>query len=142
MVKAQRGDTVKVHYTGRLPNETVFDSSRSREPLEFTIGAGEVIPGFELAVVGMQPGESKMTTITANEAYGSYDEDMILEVDRAQLPPDTSPEVGQQYQVSQQDGGFMVVTVTEVSDASVTLDANHPLAGQDLTFDIELMEIM
>jgi FKBP-type peptidyl-prolyl cis-trans isomerase 2 len=140
--QAQRGDTVKVHYTGKLPDATVFDSSRQGDPLEFTIGAGEVIPGFEQAVVGMQAGESRSTTIPSDMAYGDYDEDMILEVDRAQLPAEVAPAVGQQYQLVNPDGDAMIVTVTGISDGSVTLDANHPLAGQDLTFEIELVEIM
>jgi peptidylprolyl isomerase len=142
MAQAQRGDTVKVHYTGKLSDATVFDSSRGGEPLEFTIGAGEVIPGFEQAVVGMAPGETRTTTIPSDMAYGDYDEDMLLEVDRAQLPADVAPAVGQQYQIVNPEGEAMVVTVTDVSDQAVTLDANHPLAGQDLTFDIQLMEIM
>jgi peptidylprolyl isomerase len=142
MSQAKEGDTVKVHYTGKLADETVFDSSRDRDPLEFTIGAGQIIPGFEQAVVGMQPGEEKTAQIPANEAYGPYQDDMTLEVDRDQFPPDMSPEVGQQFQVSQPDGHAVMVTVTDVSGANVTLDANHPLAGQDLTFDIELVEIV
>jgi peptidylprolyl isomerase len=142
MVQAQRGDTVKVHYTGKLSDKSVFDSSSGGDPLEFTIGAGEVIPGFEQAVLGMQPGESRTTMIPSDQAYGDYDEEMILEVDRGQLPGDVAPEVGQQYQVVNPEGEAMIVTVAEVSDDAVTLDANHPLAGQDLTFDIQLVEII
>jgi peptidylprolyl isomerase len=140
--QAQSGDTVKVHYTGKLADNSVFDSSRGSEPLEFTIGASEVIPGFEQAVVGMQLGETRTTTIPSNMAYGDYDEEMLLEIERAQLPVDVAPTVGQQYQLVDPDGQAMVVTVTEVSGDTVTLDANHPLAGQDLTFDLELVEIL
>jgi FKBP-type peptidyl-prolyl cis-trans isomerase 2 len=125
-----------------LNDDTVFDSSRQGDPLEFTIGAGEVIPGFEQAVVGMQLGETRTTTIPSNLAYGDYDEDMILEVDRDQLPADAAPTVGQQYQIVNPEGDAMVVTVTEIASDTVTLDANHPLAGQDLTFDLELVEIL
>jgi peptidylprolyl isomerase len=141
MAQAQNGDTVKVHYTGKLSDDTVFDSSESRDPLEFTIGSGQIIPGFEQAVIGMQPGESKTATIPADQAYGPYQEDLLIEVERSQFPADVTPEVGQQFQIRQADGQATVVTVADVSGPQVTLDANHPLAGQDLTFDIELVEI-
>lgn len=139
--KAQLGDTVTVHYTGRRSDDTVFDSSRDREPLEFTIGAGQVIPGFEEAVVGMQPGEHKTATIPADQAYGAYQEDLVLEVDRGQFPPGADPQVGQQFQVGFPDGQSGIVTVREVSGDMITLDANHPLAGEDLHFDLDLIAI-
>ena len=139
--QAKDGDTVKVHYTGKLEDGTVFDTSIERDPLQFTIGEGQLIPGFEQAVVGMSPGESKTVEIPADEAYGPYREEMVLVVDRDQLPPDLQPEVGQQLQMRQEDGQIILVTVIDVSESSVTLDANHPLAGQDLTFDIQLVEI-
>jgi FKBP-type peptidyl-prolyl cis-trans isomerase 2 len=142
MATAQVGDTVKVHYTGTLADATVFDSSRGRAPLEFTIGAGQIIPGFEQAVVGMQPGQTITTTIPADQAYGPHDPDLVVAVDRAQFGPEFQPAVGQQYQIRQPNGQAAVVTVTDVSPTEVTLDANHPLAGQDLTFDIELIEIV
>ncbi len=142
MAEAKNGDKVRVHYTGRLSNGAVFDSSEDREPLEFTLGEGQVIPGFEKAVVGMQPGESKTAEIPASEAYGTRNDDMVIEVPREQFPPDVEPEVGQQLQVRQANGQSFVVNVTDVSDTVVTLDANHPLAGEDLTFDIELLEIV
>lgn len=142
MVQAQRGDTVQVHYTGKLEDGTVFDTSTNRDPLQFTIGEGQIIPGFEQAVVGMNPGESKTVTIPMDQAYGPHREEMVLEVDRKQFPEHLNPEVGQQLQVRQQNGQTMIVTVVEVSDTNVTLDANHPLAGENLTFDIHLVGIV
>jgi peptidylprolyl isomerase len=141
MVHAKPGDTVKIHYTGRLEDGTVFDSSANGEPLEFTLSGGEVIPGFDQAVVGMSPGESKTEKISMEQAYGPYREEMVIEVNRQQLPPDLQPEVGQQLQVQQENGQLIPVLVTEVTESQVTLDANHPLAGEDLTFDIQLVEI-
>lgn len=141
MVQAKSGDTVKIHYTGRLEDGTVFDSSANREPLEFTLNGGQVIPGFEQAVLGMSPGESKTEKIPMDQAYGPHRSEMVLEVNREQMPPELQPEVGQQLQVQQPDGQTIPVFVTEVTDSTVTLDANHPLAGEDLTFDIELVEI-
>lgn len=141
MLQAKPGDTVKIHYTGKLDDGTVFDSSDNREPLEFTINEGQVIPGFEQAVVGMTPGESKTEKIPMHQAYGPHREEMVLEVSREQIPPDLQPEVGQQLQIQQPNGQPVAVFVTDVTDAKVTLDANHPLAGEDLTFDIHLVEI-
>jgi peptidylprolyl isomerase len=141
MVHAKQGDTVKVHYTGKLEDGTVFDSSVSREPLEFSIGTGSLIPGFEQAVIGMTPGESKTERIEAEQAYGQHREDMVLVVDRQQMPEDMQVGVGQQLQIRQQTGQTIPVVVTDVSDSQITLDANHPLAGEDLTFDIQLLEI-
>ena len=142
MPEAKQGDTVKVHYTGKLGDGTVFDTSADREPLEFTVGAGAVIPGFELAVIGLQQGESRETTIDADNAYGPRNGDLVTEVKREQLPQDLEVSVGQQLQVGMANGQNAVVLVTDVSDASITIDANHPLAGQDLTFSIELVEIL
>jgi peptidylprolyl isomerase len=141
MVHAKQGDTVKVHYTGKLEDGTIFDSSVNREPLEFAIGTGSLIPGFEQAVVGMSPGESKTERIIAEQAYGQHREDMVLIVDRQQMPEDMQVGVGQQLQIRQQTGQTIPVIVTDISDSKVTLDANHPLAGEDLTFDIQLLEI-
>ncbi len=141
MSEAKQFDTVRVHYTGRLDDGSVFDSSRGREPIEFTIGGGQVIPGFEQAVVGMNPGEEKTVRIPSDEAYGPYRDEMVLTVQRDQFPPDIDPQVGQALQVQQSNGESLIVTVSEVSETAVKLDANHPLAGQDLTFDIELVEI-
>ncbi|HEC23760.1 MAG TPA: peptidylprolyl isomerase [Chloroflexi bacterium] len=142
MAQAKSGDTVRVHYTGKLVDGTVFDSSVDRDPLEFTIGAGQVIPGFEEAVVGMAPGDSKTATIPSAMAYGPHHAEMVLVVARTEFPEDLNPEIGQLLQIRQPDGQSFVVTVTEVSGTSVTLDANHPLAGKDLVFEIQLMEIL
>lgn len=142
MAEAKKGDTVKVHYTGKLEDGSVFDSSDGRDPLEFTLGEGQVIPGFEAAVVGMNASDSKTTTISSDDAYGPHRKEMVAAVDRDQFPPDITPEVGQQLQMQRPDGQKIVVAVTEVSESSVTLDANHPLAGKDLTFEIELVEIV
>jgi FKBP-type peptidyl-prolyl cis-trans isomerase 2 len=141
MVQAKPGDTVKIHYTGKLEDGTVFDSSVDREPLEFTVSGGQVIPGFDQAVVGMTPGESKTEKIPMDRAYGPHRPEMVLEVSRQQLPPDLQPEVGQQLQVQQENGQVIPVFVTEVTESNVTLDANHPLAGEDLTFEIQLVDI-
>jgi len=142
MAQAKHGDTVKVHYTGKLEDGTIFDSSIKRDPLQFKIGVGQVISGFEQAVVGMSPGESKNTKVPSDKAYGSYRKEMVMAVDRDKFPANIKPEVGQQYQIPQEGDRKTVVTVTDVSESSVTLDANHPLAGKDLTFDIQLIEIV
>ncbi len=141
MRQAKYGDTVKVHYTGKLDDSTVFDSSEDREPLQFTIGNGQIIPSFEQSVVGMSPGESKTINIKSEDAYGGHNEEMVGVVGRDQFPSDVEPKVGQQFKVRGADGQTSVVTVTDVSESDVTLDANHPLAGKDLTFDIKLIDI-
>jgi peptidylprolyl isomerase len=141
MAQAKIGDKVLVDYTGKLANGTVFDSSEAHGPLEFTIGEGQVIPGFEEAVVGLSPGESRTVTIPSDQAYGAYRNDLTMEVDQNQFPEDVKPEVGQQLQLQQENMQPIVVTITKVDDGKVTLDANHPLAGEDLTFDIKLDEI-
>jgi len=141
-MKAKQGDTVRVHYTGRLEDGTVFDSSLEREPMELILGAGEVIPGFEQAVVGMSPGESKTFTVPAEQAFGPYREELVYEINRSLVPPDLHLEVGQQLALRQPQGPSIRVTVTEISESTVTLDANHPLAGEDLTFDVQLVEIL
>ncbi|MGL5804230.1 MAG: FKBP-type peptidyl-prolyl cis-trans isomerase [Xenococcaceae cyanobacterium] len=141
MVQAKAGDTVKVHYTGKLTDGTVFDSSFGNEPLRFTIGEGQVIPGFEHAAVGMDLGQSKTVTIPAEEAYGPHVRELVMIFAKEQIPPELSVEIGQQLQLHQDNGNPIPVVVTEVSDAEITLDANHPLAGEDLTFDLELVSI-
>ncbi len=142
MSEARTGDKVKVHYTGKLTDGTEFDTSVNQEPLEFTVGAGEVIQGFEEAVVGMNPGDTKTATLNADEAYGDYDEDLVMEVERDQFPPEIVPEIGQRLQLHQPDGEVFGAVVTDFDDEVVTLDANHPLAGQSLIFEIELVEIL
>lgn len=141
MSQAKNDDTVKVHYTGTLADGTVFDSSRDQDPMEFTVGGGELIKGFDEAVVGMAVGDSKTINIAAADAYGAYRDDLVFNVDKGQFPEGADPEVGQQFQTQTEDGSPFMVVVKEVNGEEVTLDANHPLAGQDLTFDIELMEI-
>jgi peptidylprolyl isomerase len=142
VTQAQQGDTVKVHYNGTLEDGTSFDSSAGRDPLQFTLGASQVIPGFENAVMGMQPGEQKTITIPNAEAYGPRRDDMMLEVPLEQFPAEIVPEVGRQLQVRMGNGQVVPVTVTDVSESSAMLDANHALAGEDLTFEITLVEIV
>ena len=142
MSTAQKGNTVKVHYTGKLTDGTVFDSSYQRnEPIEFTLGQKNMIAGFEQAVEGMSEGDTKTAEIPANEAYGDKKEDMILKIPKSDIPENIKPEVGQQLAMQDNNGQQVPVTVTEVSDENVTLDANHPLAGKDLVFELELVEI-
>lgn len=141
MGEAKAGDTVEVHYTGRLSDGTVFDSSEDGGPLRFTLGEGELIPGFEEAVLGMEPGESLTATLAPEDAYGEHREDLIFQVPQGELPEELDPERGDRLEVKDNQGRTFEVTVAEVGDGSVTLDANHPLAGRELIFDIELVEI-
>jgi FKBP-type peptidyl-prolyl cis-trans isomerase 2 len=140
--QVETGDTVRVHYTGSLTDGTVFDTSVGSDPLEFTIGSEQVIPGFEQAVVGMKLGESKTVTIPAEEAYGPRYKEWVFAIDRDQLPEDVEPQVGSILDLVVMPNAVMTVIVIAVSETSVIVDANHPLAGQDLTFDIELVEIV
>jgi len=142
MTQAQSGDRVKVHYTGRLADGTIFDTSMQREPLEFTLGGGDILPGFEQAVLGMTAGEAKTITIPAAQAYGPHQPARVLEIERHHLPPDLHPALGQHLHLQRQDGGTIDVVVTALTEGHVTLDANHPLAGHDLTFDLQLVEIL
>ncbi len=142
MAEAKTGDRVQVHYTGRLDDESQFDSSVGGEPLEFTIGEGELIPGFEEAVTGMSPGDSAGTRIEAAEAYGERRDDLLFAVEREALPAELEPEVGQQLRMQTSDGHELIVTVSELEEAHVTLDGNHPLAGEALNFEIELLRIL
>ena len=142
MAEARSGDKVKVHYTGKLADGTVFDSSDGRDPLEFTVGDGSVIPDFDAAVEGLSAGQSITREIGAESAYGKYIDELVMEIDRKQLPQKIPYEVGRQLQIPQEDGRAAVVTIKSVTDNAVTLDANHPLAGKDLTFQIELVEIV
>ncbi|MHC4153353.1 MAG: FKBP-type peptidyl-prolyl cis-trans isomerase [Planctomycetota bacterium] len=142
MEEAKSGDTVRVHYTGKLDDETAFQSSVGREPLEFAIGEERVIPALENAVIGMKPGDAKTVKISAEDAFGPYREDLVRTVERSQFPTELEPAVGQRLNLSEASGREVAVTVTDISDADVTLDANHPLAGEDLVFDIELVEIV
>jgi len=141
VAQAKSGDTVIVHYTGRLEDETQFDSSVGGDPLEFTLGNNQVLLKFEETVVGMEPGESRTVTIVAADAYGDHREDLVAIVARDQFPPNIDPEIGIQLELRQADGSPIPVTITSVDDDQVTLDANHPLAGENLHFAIELVEI-
>ena len=141
MAQAKAGDRVKVHYTGMLNSGQIFDSSKSRAPLEFTLGSGMVIPGFDAAVTGLEPGESVTATIPVNEAYGPYRKEMVADIERQNIPADFELAVGQRLQMQVPDGEAMAVTITDIKGDTVTLDGNHPLAGQDLTFELELVEI-
>lgn len=141
MTQAKDGSKVKVHYTGKLDDGTVFDSSKDRDPFEFTIGTGSVIPGFEKGIVGMATGETKTVTIPPDEAYGQKRDELIADVKKSHFPPDITPTVGQQLQMQQPDGRPLNVMVTKIEGEDVTLDANHPLAGKTLTFEIELVEV-
>lgn len=141
MSKVKPNDTVKVHYTGKLADGQVFDSSREREPLEFTMGEGMIIPGFEKALMDMSVNETKTVNIPSDEAYGERREDLVQEVPKDQLPEEIKPEVGMPLMSQTPDGQQIRLTVTEVMDGSIVVDANHPLAGKDLTFELELVEI-
>lgn len=136
----QKGDTVKVHYTGRLKDGKEFDSSRDREPLEFTLGKGMLIPGFEEAVEGREPGDKVFVEISPDKGYGQIDPDLIFAVARAQIPDHIPLEVGTPIQLSSEKGQ-MDVTMTEIGPEEVTLDANHPLAGKDLVFEIDILDV-
>lgn len=141
MAQAQRGDTVRVHYTGKFNDGEVFDTSGGGDPLEFELGSNQVIQGFEEAIVGMCPGESKNHHIPVEKAYGPRREELVIAVERDKFPPQMELEIGQVLQLQSDEGNAIQALVTELAEASVTLDANHPLAGQDLTFDIQLVGI-
>ncbi|MCH2215747.1 MAG: peptidylprolyl isomerase [Flavobacteriales bacterium] len=134
-------DKISVHYTGTLSDGEVFDSSVNREPLAFEVGAGQMIAGFDNAVVGMKLREKKSVTIPASEAYGEVRPEMIQKISKDQLPPDINPQVGQQLASQLPSGEQLIVTVSEISESDITIDANHALAGKDLTFEIEVISI-
>jgi len=142
MTQAKDGDRVRVHYTGSLDDGTLFDSSRGHEPLEFTLGEGQLIKGFELAVAGMGPGQNKTIVIPAAEAYGPHREDLVNEVPRGTIPADIELQEGMQLEAQNPGGRTVRFVVAAFDDQSVTLDGNHPLAGQDLTFEIEVVEVL
>lgn len=143
MAKAKDGDTVKVHYTGKFGDGKVFDSSVERdEPLEVKLGTNQVIPGFEKALLEMEVGEKKNIDFTADEGYGPRREELVANIEREKLPEDIDPVVGQFLQIDRGDGQPLVAEITHVADDTITLDANHPLAGKDLSFEIELVEIV
>ena len=142
MAQVKHGDTVKVHYTGKLVNGEAFDSSEGREPLEFTVGAGQMIKGFDAAMPGMKVGDKKTVNIAAADAYGEKDPTAIIEFPKENVPADMKLEPGMQLTLSNQEGQPFPVVVTEVKEEIIILDANHFLAGQELVFDIELMEVV
>lgn len=137
----KKGDTVRVHYTGKLSDGTVFDSSEGREPLEFAVGSGQVIAGFDEGVIGMAVGESKVVHIPVDKAYGERNEEMVITAPLEHVPPGLDPELGMRLEMGGANGELIRVVVTEITDSHITLDANPPLAGQDLTFAIELVEV-
>ena len=141
LAQPQAGNTVSIHYTGRLEDGTVFDSSEGGDPLTFTVGTGQVIPGFEHAVLGLEIGQKGTTTIPPEEGYGNPNDDLIVEMPRTQLPAGIQPELGQHFQLSLEDGTQLPVVVAATTEATVTFDANHPLAGKTLIFDIELLSV-
>jgi FKBP-type peptidyl-prolyl cis-trans isomerase 2 len=141
MQQAKRGDTVHVHYRGTLDDGTEFDSSEGSDPIVFTLGSGEVIPGFETAIEGMSAGEKKTERIEAANAYGEHREELVFSVPQTQMPEGSDVEVGDMLRVGFPDGSSAEVLVAAVEDGNVTLDANHPLAGKNLTFDLELVSI-
>ena len=140
--QAQNGDKVRVHYHGKLRSGETFDSSQGRDPLEFTLGSGQVIKGFDDGVTGMEVGDKKTVEIPVGDAYGEKQQEMMIEFPKDQFPPEMNPEEGMQLMMSNGQGQQFPVTVAEVREESVVLDANHPLAGQDLIFDLELIEIV
>lgn len=140
-MKAKQGDVVKVHYTGTFDSGEVFDTSRENEPLQFTIGNGDLIPGFEQAVIGMTVKEIRKVVIPPEEAYGEYAEEMIVTVERAEMPDDLDPEVDLTLEFVDEDENSQLMRIVEFDDDTITLDGNHPLAGETLNFEIELVEI-
>ena len=141
MQQAKQGDTVRVHYHGRLTDGTTFDSSEGRQPLEFEVGSGTVIRGFDRGVNGMSVGEKKTISIPADDAYGQRQEEMMIEFPRSNFPPDIEPEIGMTLNMHSEDGNALPVVITDINPESIILDANHPLAGEDLIFDIELIDV-
>lgn len=141
MTTAKSGDTVRIHYTGTLSDGSVFDSSEGRDPLEFTLGSGMVIAGFDAGVTGMSVGDKKRVEIPCDQAYGERQENAMQSVNRSEFPDNIPLELGLQLQMQAPNGQPMIVTVSELTDTEVTLDANHALAGKDLTFDLELVGI-
>ena len=142
MVKVKEGDRVKVNYSLTVDNKTVLENTKDMKPIEFKLNAGEALPGFEQAVIGMSPGETKSVEIPPKEAYGERQEELVMKVDRKDLPEDLNPQVGQQLRLESENHEPFIVTVTGVSESELIMDANHPLAGKNLNFEIELIEIL
>jgi peptidylprolyl isomerase len=142
MRQAKMNDLVKVHYTGSLKDGTVFDSSLDKQPLEFKIGQGVIIPGFENGIIGMKEGDTKVVSITPEDAYGLYRDDLVGVIERVRVPNNITPEVGMVLKVRSPEGEMIKVTVKDVSETGVTLDMNHPLAGKELIFELNLIEVI
>jgi len=142
MAQVKQGNTVQVNYTGKLKDGTVFDTSYGRCPMQFTLGQGKLIAGFEQAVIGMSAGEKKTVVIPSDQAYGQPRQANIIKMDRKTLPADMDPKVGQRLEITQENDQKVLTTITGISDTNLTLDANHPLSGKDLTFEIELVSIV
>jgi len=149
MAQAKQGDLVKINFTGTLKDGTVFDTTLPCEenpeeagPMELTIGDGEIFAEVEEALIGMSPGDKKTVFIAADDAFGPYDEENVFSIAREQLPPEPLPELGQEVELTDEEGESLAVTVIEITEEDITFDANHPLAGQDLTYEIELAEIL
>lgn len=141
MSQVKKGDTVHIHYTGTLQDGSVFDSSEGRDPLAFTVGSGQIIPGLESAMEGMNVGDTRRVEVPSDQAYGPVQEEARQAVPRADIPEEIPMEVGTQVNAQNQEGQVMTLTIHEVTDEHVVLDANHPLAGKDLIFDVELVAI-
>jgi peptidylprolyl isomerase len=141
MTQVKQGDTVGIHYTGTLNDGTVFDSSEGRDPLAFQVGSGQIIPGLDVAIPGMAVGDKKVVNVPCDEAYGQMNPAMRQEVPRAEIPAEIPTEIGSRLQMQAQNGQVIPVVVVDANESTITLDANHPLAGQDLTFAIELVSI-
>jgi len=142
MAQAKSGDTVRIHYSGFLMDGTIFDSSLEGEPFEFTLGDGSVIPGFDAGLLGMAEGDEKTLAIPPERAYGARDEDLVAEIARTQIPPDIDPQVGAILQITSEEGDASNVIITKVTDSAITLDGNHPLAGQELIFEVKLLTVV
>ncbi len=142
MIEAKLHDTVRVHYTLSLEDGSVFDSTEGKEPFQFTIGEGMVIPGFEKGILGMKEGETRVFSVPPEDGYGPYNEDLVLKIDRSYIPPHIDPKVGMVLRVYAPHGGTTLVTVKEVGEETIMLDANHPLAGKELRFQVTLLEIL
>jgi len=142
MAQAKKGDKVQVNYKGYLKDGTIFDSSEGKSPLDVTLGAGAVIPGFDAALVGMEVGDKKTVNIPMDQAYGNHNAEMVMQMPKNQIPPDLKPEIGDKLQVGGPTGELMAVEVLDITDEFIVLDANPPLAGKDLTFDLELVAIV
>jgi FKBP-type peptidyl-prolyl cis-trans isomerase 2 len=141
MIQVRENNTVKVHYVGKLSDGQVFDTSEGKEPLEFTLGQGKLIPGFEKGLIDMKLNEKKTITISKEDAYGESREDLIQEVDKSQLPEDITPEIGMGLVSKSSDGNEMNLLIVEVKEATIVIDGNHPLAGKELIFDLEVVDI-